>query len=727
MDKSPATNRTVFILLAIGIILLICVITVVLIAIIFGLDFFRGKSVPTATPTAPQVDLVWQRINQNHKIVVGISPDYPPFAYVDQNFAVQGYDLALVQEVGKRLNLPLDIRNMAFDGLINSLVLGQIDLAAAAISVTPERDKVIDFTNVYYAGEDAVLAQKDSSVQIGKSTDLANYRVGVQKGSAYEEWIDSNLVKPGLMAPQNLITFQTIGDAMTALVAVNPSVDLVMLDARPAELLTQSQPVKILITGLDPQKFALALPHDATTFQAKLNQALSDMQKDGTLDILAQKYLNVEQPEPLPTLEPTVQPVTPAGCLDGMKFVQDLNFPDANMSSPASFQPGAVIEKGWRIQNIGTCTWNSNYALAYVGSVPLNAPIGGNPVAIQGQVPPGQTYDITASIVAPPLPGRYQSIWNIHDPDGKYFGDRLWIGFDVVGQITPTSSSQAPTISYFTVDRNQILQGQCVSLKWQFNGQNISLSRIFANNQLLLQDMPFTGSAPACPPNTGSVEYRLQIDTPAAGSANSSQFVTILPAFQPTFTPFPIPAQLPLINYFVTDNTQVTLGQCVNLSWFFSGSNLIATEIFRNNALIDNGLLPTDTLQDCPNSTGQQEYRLRITSLTSGVAQLSVFVNVINATPTTPAIPAILSFTAQPGTVDQGDCVNLNWSFTAPGQVNSQLTRDGQTLASNLSFQGGFRDCLNVEIPNGQVRYILQIDYAPGGAITANRVVAVNP
>jgi polar amino acid transport system substrate-binding protein len=727
MDKSPTTNRTVFILLAIVIILAICVTAIIVVATIFGLDIFRGKPAPTEIPTTQPVDLVWQRINQNHKIIIGISPDYPPFAYVDQNFAVQGYDLALVQEVGKRLNLPLDIRNMAFDGLINSLVLGQIDLAAAAISITPERDKVIDFSNVYYSGQDALLVRKDSTIQVGKITDLANYRVGVQKASSYEEWITSNLVKPGLMAPQHLIIFQNIGDAITALTDVNPSVDLVMLDARPAELLTQSQPVKIVSTGLDPQKFALAIPHSATTFQAKLNQVLSDMQNDGTLDILAQKYLNVEHPEPLPTSEPTIQPVTPAGCLDGMKFVQDLSYPDSNMSSPASFQPGSVIEKGWRIQNIGTCTWNSNYALAYVGSVPLNAPIGGNPVAIQGQVPPGQTYDISASIVAPPLPGRYQSIWNIHDPDGKYFGDRLWIGFDVIGQVTPTANTQAPTITYFTVDRNQILQGQCVSLKWQFTGQNINLSRIFANNQLLLQDMPFTGSAPACPPNTGSVEYRLQIDTSTAGSANSSQSVTILPAFQPTLTPFPTPAQFPLINYFVTDTTQVALGQCVNLSWFFSGSNLIATEIFRNNALIDNGLLPGDTLQDCPVSTGQQEYRLRITSLNSGVAQSSVFVNVITSTPTTPAIPAIISFTTQPATVDQGDCVNLNWSFTASGQVNSQLTRDGQTLASNLSFQGGFRDCLNVEIPNGQVRYILQIDYAPGGTITANRVVAVNP
>lgn len=728
MRATQVRDRTIFIILVSALVLIACAIAIVFFFILFGVDLFlQDKPTSQPTPTTQQVDLIWERINQNKKIVVGISPDYPPFAYVDQNFAIQGYDLALIQEVGKRLNLPLDIRNMAFDGLINSLILGQIDIAAAAISVTPERDKVIDFTNIYYVGDDAVLARNDSTIQIAKGTDLANYRVGVQKTSSYEEWITTNLIKPGLMQPQRLFTYQTSGDALKALTATSPEVDLVMLDSQPADLYTKSQPVKIVIRGLDTQRFALAIPHNAIIFQAKLNQVLADMQNDGTLDSLAQKYLNVTNPEPLPTREPTAQPVTPSGCVDGMKFVQDMNYPDSNMTSPAPFQPGAAIQKGWRLQNIGTCTWDNNYELAYVGSTPLNSPVGGNPVAIQGQVAPGQTYDIYASIVAPPDPGRYQSIWNLRDPNGLYFGDRVWIGFDVINQSTPTAGPQAPTIYHFTVDRNQILQGQCVSLNWQFSGQNISMSRIFSNNQLLLQDMPYTGSAPNCPPNTGTVEYRLQIDTQAAGSAVASQFVYVVPPLQPTFTPFPIPVQPPLISFFVVDNTQISLGQCINLSWSFSGSNLIAAELFRNNTLIGNGLLTTDSQQDCPGNFGQEEYRLRITSLNAGAAQASVFVNVINPAPTTPPIPVIQSFTTQPSIIQQGDCVNLNWSFTAPGQVNSQLLRDGQTIASNLSFQGGFQDCLNVEITTGQVRYTLQIDYAPGGTIAANRSVTVNP
>jgi ABC-type amino acid transport substrate-binding protein len=727
MRAQQVRDRTVFILLVSALVLIACAIAIIFFFILFGMDLFQKNATPISTPPTQQVDQIWQRIHQNNKIVVGISPDYPPFAYIDQNFAIQGYDLALIQEVGKRLNLPLDIRNMAFDGLVNSLILGQIDVAAASISITPERDKLVDFTNVYYVGEDAVLAKRDSNIQITQATDLANYRVGVQQASSYEEWITTNLIKPGLMPPQYLITYQTAEDVIKALTTANPEIDLAMLDAQPADLFTTTQPVKVVIRGLDPQRFALAIPHNAPTFQAKLNQVLSDMQNDGTLGMLAEKYLNITNPEPLPTREPTAQPAQPPGCLDGMKFIQDLNFPDSNMTSPAPFEPGATIKKGWRIQNIGTCTWNSDYTLTYVSSNPPNAPIGGNPVPIQGLVQPGQSYDIFASVVAPLQPNRYQSIWNLRNFKGEYFGDRLWIGFDVIGQAAPSTPPQSPSILHFTVDRNQILQGQCVQLNWQFGGSNITMSRIFINNQLILQDMPYTGSTPNCPPNTGTIEYRLQIDTQSAGSAVASQFVSVLPPTQPTFTPFPTPAQSPLINFFVVDNSQISLGQCINLTWSFGGSNLISTQLSRNDTLIDTGLFPSDSRQDCPENTGTQQYRLQITSLTSGIAQSSVFVNVTNPVPTTPPVPVIQSFTAQPNVIQQGDCVNLSWSFTAPGQVNSQLLRDGQSIASNVSFQGGFQDCINVEITNGQVRYTLQINYAPGGTISADRIVSVNP
>jgi len=725
--KSPQIkDRTMLIILIMAVALAACAILPGEPFFIFGLDILHNRATPVSTVTQEANDPIWERIQQNGKMVVGISPDYPPFTYVDQDFAIQGYDLALIQEMGERLNIPLEIRNMAFDGLFDALRLGQIDIAIAAISVTPERDQIIDFTDIYYAGVDAFLAQKDAAIQINKAADLVDYRVGVQKASTYEDWINTNLVTPGLMPPQRLVAYQTAEEAIQALTSASPELDLVMLDAQPAELFTQTQPVKIVGRGLDPQRFAIAAPQNALALLAHLNQALTDLQNDGALDTLAQKYLDIAEPEPLPTREPTAQPVQPTGCLDGMKLVQELNYPDSNMANPESFSPGETIQKGWRIQNTGSCTWDSNYTLDYVSSNPANAPIGGNPVSIQGKVAPGQNYDVYASVVTPPQSGRYQSIWGLRDIQGQFFGDRLWIGFDVARQATPTNGPQTPTISRFTVDRNQILAGQCVSLSWQFSGQDITLARIFANNQLLSQDMPLTGNAPNCPSFSGTIEYRLQVDSQSAGSANASQIVTVLPPLAPTFTPFPTPIQYPIINYFVADDDLLNLGQCVNLSWSFRGSNLIATELLRNNSLIGSGLFSSNSQQDCPTRVGQYEYRLRITSLSAGTAQANVFVNVVFPGPTEAPTPVIQSFTVQPNSIQPGGCVNLSWSFTAPGQVSSQLLRDGQSIASNLSYQGGFQDCLSAASLSGQVQYTLQITYGQSVA-TADRFVQVNP
>ncbi len=129
-----------------------------------------STSVPTAvlassvTSPAPQSDDVWDHIVANNKIVVGTSWDYPPFSSVDQNFQVVGFDIALVEEIGRRLQIPVEIQNYAFEGLSGALQINQIDLAVAAISVTPERASQMSFSPIYYVNETAILARSDSLI-----------------------------------------------------------------------------------------------------------------------------------------------------------------------------------------------------------------------------------------------------------------------------------------------------------------------------------------------------------------------------------------------------------------------------------------------------------------------------------------------------------------------------------------------------------------------------------
>jgi len=628
MNDTTLKDRTIFIIL-IGLI----VMTACAIFIVIFYMFFSGSLPWNKTPTAQTADQVWLRIQNQQKMVVGVSADYRPFAFIGPGFSLQGYDLALIQEVGKRLNIPVELHNMAFDGLFNALTLGQIDVAIAAISVTPEREALNDFSNVYYVGDDALLSKSDANLQVASPNDLVNYRVGVQKGSVYEDWMRDTLITPGLMAPQNLLTYDSADQALQALVNLNPAIDLYLLDFQPAQAAIMQQPVIVVAHGLHPQRYAIAIPQGAVTLQGMINQTLTEMQNDGTLAALARQYLNVENPPPLPTPAPTPAPTqlppTPVGCLDGMKFVQDLTFPDSNMISPPQVQPGSAIQKGWRILNTGTCIWDNTYVLTYVGSAPPNAPVGGNPVAVQGQVAPGQSYDIYANIMAPAQPGRYQSFWNLRNGKGVHFGDRIWAGFDVVAQATPTSGPPAPTINSFRVDRTQIVEGQCISLNWQFSGQGITFSRIFRNGRVLLFDLPFIGSANDCPPGTGQMEYRLNLDSNQAGSTFASQIVTIYPAVQPTVPPPPTPEQPPVVYYFYTDSNEILAGECVNISWAFGGSGALGAQIYRNGDSIASNLDGSGTIQDCPAEPGQTEYLLTVASMFSGSAQSTIYIQVL--------------------------------------------------------------------------------------------------
>ena len=118
-----------------------------------------GTPAPTVRPALPEDP--WERIQSTGVMVVGASLDYPPFEYYDENFQADGFDMALIQELGRRLGVEVEIKDMAFDGLLGAVQLGQVDAAISAISVTPDREGIVGFSNVYYVGENARGGRRD--------------------------------------------------------------------------------------------------------------------------------------------------------------------------------------------------------------------------------------------------------------------------------------------------------------------------------------------------------------------------------------------------------------------------------------------------------------------------------------------------------------------------------------------------------------------------------------
>ncbi len=642
--------------------------------------------------------------------------------------------MAVIRELGKRLGVEVQVKDMAFEGLMGALQIQQIDVAIAAISATPEREAVVDFSNPYFVSEDAILANKTTPALISVTSvdQLAGYRVGVQKSTLYERWLMESLVDTGKTAVTNINLYNQADQAVIAL--SNGELDFVVLDLPPATLATNSLNVLLVGSGLNRQRFAIAMGSGQNEMQSRVNAVLVDMQNEGVIAAYASQYMGIDPGDiaPIPTPDPNVPTVPPlptatgVPCVDGMEYVADLNLDDNNMTSPPQLRPGQAFQKGWRIRNTGTCTWNSSYNLVFShGNVP-EAEMGGQPTPIVGEVLPGAEYDIYVQLTAPFTPGVYQSFWTMQNPTGLLFGNRIWAGIEVVGPATPTpapTQTPSPNIN-FTVDRAQITAGECVNFSW--NVTNAKATYFYQQGQAW-QSYPVApvSNSQECPPVQTTYELRVvKMDD----SVEVRQIVIYVNPL----------TGAPIIERFTVDPAEIYTGQCVDIRWQVSGE-VNTINIYRGAVIVQQNAPLSGTRQDCPTEIGLVSYRIEATG-SGGTSQLSRNVNVTQpstpvpsptAVPTsqptpvpTAQPPVVYNFTVLPGTISEGECVTVNWS-AGGGADAVRILRNGNVILSGGALDGSAPDCLNSA---GSYTYRLEAyNNGSGQSAAAEQVVTVNP
>ena len=118
-------------------------------------------------------------------------------------------------------------------------------------------------------------------------------------------------------------------------------------------------------------------------------------------------------PAPTFTSAPTATQGT-IGCVDDGKYVADITIPDGT-----TFATPAAFTKTWRVQNIGTCTWNTTYSLKFVGGAQLSGP---SAIAMPTNVESGATVDLSVSLTSPATQGTYIGQWRLTNTNGSDFG-----------------------------------------------------------------------------------------------------------------------------------------------------------------------------------------------------------------------------------------------------------------------------------------------------------------
>jgi polar amino acid transport system substrate-binding protein len=192
-----------------------------------------------------------------------------------------GFSGELATEIAKRLGLTLNVTIRTFSKLFSQLDLGECDIAMSAITITPERQAEVDFSDPYFASGQALLVPTSST--IAGESDLVGKKVGVLKGSTNQQEAE----KIGGIG--QIVLFDEKPPMFAAIAA--GQLDAVICDTPFAQYNAKNtgrtRIARVLTRG---DRYGIAVKKGNSALMAGINEALKEIKKDGTYDRLYKKY-----------------------------------------------------------------------------------------------------------------------------------------------------------------------------------------------------------------------------------------------------------------------------------------------------------------------------------------------------------------------------------------------------------------------------------------------------
>ena len=231
-------------------------------------------------------------VKEAGKLTIATSPDFPPFEYLDDNSAVVGIEIDILNLVCAELGVELDIQQMDFDSVLPGVQTGKYDLGASGISVTPEREENTLFTVPYCLAAQAIVVLKDSPITC--KADLDGKTVAVQTGTTAEEFC------MGAGYTVNAYTANT--DAQQALLSGKVDAwvidDLTAADMVKVYNAEHGETLVVLSEAMTTEPYAFAFMKGSDDLAEPINEILNKLLADGTIAEIFAKY---EAPYTAPT------------------------------------------------------------------------------------------------------------------------------------------------------------------------------------------------------------------------------------------------------------------------------------------------------------------------------------------------------------------------------------------------------------------------------------------
>ncbi len=226
-------------------------------------------------------------------ITPGTAPGFPPFEMREDGELV-GFDVDLLEAVVAETEFELgEWATFEFDSLIPALTQNEeIDVIAAAMTITEDRQETIAFSDPYWESDQAILVRDGGDFQPSAWGDFDGVRVGAQSGTTGADQVQANLIDPGIVAEDDFSSYDSYVFAVEDL--ENGNVDAVVIDNPVAETFAANREVAIAFIEETGEEFGFGIRQGESELQSALNDGLATVRDDGTYTEITNTWFGQE-------------------------------------------------------------------------------------------------------------------------------------------------------------------------------------------------------------------------------------------------------------------------------------------------------------------------------------------------------------------------------------------------------------------------------------------------
>lgn len=226
------------------------------------------------------------------KLTMSTNATFPPYEMLADDGSFEGIDVEVAGAIAEKLGLELQIDDMSFDAALLA-VQGdspKADIVMAGVTVTEDRQLVMNFSDSYATGIQVVIVKEGSDIK--SIDDLEGKKIGTQMGTTGYIYC-SDTPENGGYGEENVIAYDSGITAVQAL--VNGQVDCVVIDNEPAQAYVKANAgLSILDTEFTNEDYAIGMNKGNACLLAAVNAAMAELKADGTFQKIVEKYIPAE-------------------------------------------------------------------------------------------------------------------------------------------------------------------------------------------------------------------------------------------------------------------------------------------------------------------------------------------------------------------------------------------------------------------------------------------------